>query len=486
MTITFAAYTGPIDGSLSGQFKRLQGSFVQQPAIVALRGILPPLHSGFSVVAPTAPVLSGTLPIPQLRLSQALSASPGMRANLSSPKLVLVVGARWVSTFPKPLGRIGQGYGLQGVLGTLVANFSQAPPQTASVLNAALPGMRFTLGPTLTASTAAWSSSFRPSLSLSVSGVSALKGLMPHLGGSFLQIMPAPRNFFQLVLGDLISAVSSQGPTYLIHDSVLFASTPSADFIQALLDLIQYSDSYTRAAQVLQALADGVSMAAIANMIWQANLLDHFIASAVQAGTAQLTVLLSDRLQLGDAASALSAILAALHDGFYATLTLVTGDDVYTAWVMTPETKAMRSYSNFSFNSYAQLGDQFFGAGPAGIYRMGGTTDAGAAIASTIRTGLLNFGTQGMKGVQRAYLGATAAGELLMRVQALTRNSDMLEQTYRISPLVTDAPREYGVDVGRGFRSVYWTFELANDIDGAAFEVNDWHVLPVFFSGKLR
>ncbi len=486
MTIIFAAYAGPIDGSWSGQFKRPQGSFVQQSAINALRGNLPPLHGGLSAVAYASLALAATLRAPQLLLVQAAAASPGLRGILAAPSLMLTVGAQWNGVLAAPVGRMSQSYGLQGMLGQLIADFSQAPPQTASVLNAALPSMRFTLGPALTSSTATWYSSFRPSLSLSVTGVSALKGLMPRLGGTFLQTVPAPRNFFQLVQSDLISSVSSLGPTYLIHDSALFASTPSADFIQALLDLIQYSDSYARAAQVLQALADGISLADVAAMIMQADLLDHFIASAVQVGTAQLTVMLSDALHVGDASSALSEILAALRDGFYASLTLVTGDDVYTAWVMTPETKAMRSYSNFPFNSYAQLGDQFFGAGPAGIYRMGGTTDSGAAIASTIRTGLLNFGTQGMKGVQRAYVGATATGELLLRVQALTRNADMLEQTYRISPLVTDAPREYGVDVGRGFRSVYWTFELANDVDGAAFEVNDWHVLPVFFSGKLR
>ena len=431
-------------------------------------GMLPALR-GFAFEVTPAGAGHGQLPALRSRavasdIGYASAALPAMRG------LALDAAGSFVTAaLPRLLGfasggtstpAVGLGYAALPAFSASSTGFTTAYGNG----NAALPAMR--------------------SLALQADGY--VHAALQRIIGSAYQVTP-PASFLTLLQSAGFAAITSTSSMVnLLADRMQLAGVTEADFIQALLDLIQYSDSYTRAAQVLQALVDGLSLADVAAMILQADLLDSFIASAVQVGTAQLTVMLADGLVLGDASSALSEILAALRDGFYASLTLVTGDDVYTAWVMTPETKAMRSYSNFPFNSYAQLGDQFFGAGPNGIYRMGGTTDNGAAIASTIRTGLLNFGTQGMKGVQRAYIGATAAGELLLRVQALTRNSDMLEQTYRISPLVTDAPREYGVDVGRGFRSVYWTFELANDLDGAAFEVNDWHVLPVFFSGKLN
>lgn len=275
------------------------------------------------------------------------------------------------------------------------------------------------------------------------------------------------------------------GMTVGLADQFTGRDSHEADFIHALLDLMRLSDSYNRMAEVLQALADGISLADVAQMIWQADLLDQFIASGVLAGTAQITVLLADTFDAGDSTTAISEILAAIADGFYVTLTINTGDDIYTAWVMTPETKAMRSYTNFPFNSYATLGGQFLGAGPGGIYRMGGSTDDGVAIRAAIRTGLLNFGSQNMKSVSRAYIGATTTGNLLLRVQATTFKGEQVEQTYRMVPANTTDARAHRVDIGKGFRSVYWTFELANDTSGADFEVNDWHVLPVTLSGRL-
>jgi hypothetical protein len=282
-----------------------------------------------------------------------------------------------------------------------------------------------------------------------------------------------------------IVGVGAVGGYNSVSDRFVAHETSAADFIHALMDLIQFHDVYGQTAQVLQALQDGISVADVAALIWEAGLLDEFVASAVESGTAQITVMLADTFDLSESATALSEILAAIRDGFYVAMTINTGADIYTAWVMTPETKAMRSYSNFPFNSFAKLGGHFIGAGDAGIYRIGGNTDAGAAIRSAIRTGLLNFGSQNMKAVTRAYVGATTSGVLLLRVQATTFDARTVEQTYRMVPAVTGSPREHLQEVGKGFRSVYWTFELANDADGASFEVTDWQVLPVTLPGRL-
>ncbi|CAM5593369.1 hypothetical protein [Rhodanobacter lindaniclasticus] len=275
------------------------------------------------------------------------------------------------------------------------------------------------------------------------------------------------------------------GITLALADGFVTDDTHEADFIQALMDLMRFDARYSVSANVLAALADGMSFADIARAFLQADLVDAFIASEVLEGTAQITVLLRDGFTAGAGTDALAEILAALADGFYATLTIATGADEYTAWVMTTQTKAMRRYRNFPFNSFAVLDGELWGAAADGIYRMGGATDAGAAIAAAIRTGALDFGSQSMKGAPRVYIGATTSGELLLRVQATTIRGEDLQQTYRMVPAVTGTPREHRVEVGRGFRSVYWTFELANDTDGAAFEVHAWHVVPLQHTGKL-
>lgn len=322
-----------------------------------------------------------------------------------------------------------------------------------------------------------------------------LKTLMSEAGSFFSSRLPLSAYFsdgvlhsdrvaFLLEQPELISSMSL-GITGELIDTFHGLDDLDGDFIQALFDLIRCSDSYSHLANILQSLTDGLGMADVARLIWEAGLLDSFIASAVQDGTAQLVVFLKDSFVGSDGSTSLSEILAALSDGFYASLTLVSGDDTYTAWVMTPETKAMRSYSNFPFNSYAQMGDHFYGACDTGIYRMGGTTDDGDVIRAVIRTGLVNFGELNKSSVRRAYIGATTSGNLLLRVQAMTVKDVLLEQTYRLVPADITKPREHLQDVGKGFKSVYWTFELANDTDGADFEVTDWHVLPVTNSGRL-
>lgn len=292
------------------------------------------------------------------------------------------------------------------------------------------------------------------------------------------------RTAFLLQQPELVANVVP-GFTLALSDRFQASASPDTDLIHALLDLIVCSDSYSTIAAALQTLADGASLADVAQMIIAADLLDSFIASVVQDGTAQLTVMLADGLLAGDSASSLSEILAALADGFYATLTVATGDDVWTAWVMTTQTKAMRRYTNWAFNSYAMLGGAFLGAGPEGIYRMGGDTDAGDAIRWAIRTGKLNFASDQMKGVPLVHIGATTSGNLLLRVRATTVRNQEIEQTYRMTPAVTGAAREHRVPVGAGFRSVYWTFEIANDDDGAAATVHEWHAVPVQHTGKL-
>lgn len=290
-------------------------------------------------------------------------------------------------------------------------------------------------------------------------------------GGAFIPNYP----LFGGIRGD---------PRLDINDRLAMGDGLMGDPIQALLDLFQISDVYAHTAQVLQSMEDGISLADVAAMIWQADLVDSFIATAVGNGMAQLTVMLADAIDVSDSTTSLSTVLAAIRDGFYVTLTLRDGDDVYTAWVMTPENRAMRSYSSWPFNSIATIGGQLFGAADDGLYLLGGDTDAGQAILASIRTGRLSLGNTRLKRIDRAYIGANTAGTLLLKVEATTIAGDRLQQVYRMTPAFTDEPREHRVDVGRGFRSVYWTFELANDTDGADFELHDMQVLPLTLSGR--
>lgn len=293
-----------------------------------------------------------------------------------------------------------------------------------------------------------------------------------------------------------------------LFDNVGFsASSPSAQAVLALLDSIAFHGQVTQqvnlhaliAAQIafgdvsfgapLGDLTDEVHFSDdnIALALYLATLLDSFAVSAELTGSAAIFAFLSDSFEFDASLTDQQQIIQALQDGIEFGITLYTGADTYTAWVMTPETRAMRSYSNYAFNSYAHFGGRLFAAKDDGIYVLEGDTDAGQAISASVRTGLLDFGSRQLKRVERAYLGYTAKGTLALRVTTTSPEGEKIDYTYRmVTPPLSDAPRETRIVIGKGLQSVYWAFELDNSLDGADFELHDMTVLPIVLSRKVR
>ena len=305
-----------------------------------------------------------------------------------------------------------------------------------------------------------------------------------------------------MALSDFVGAVLNTNLTSTTTLSSVSVSTLNT--VLALIDFVSMHDSQIAVATVAQliatilALRDSVTNALYQNALSSAtvsgslgfsfayymNLLDQFHVSAVPANTALITAYLSDSMHMPDSLSGIAQLLLALQSGAAFSLTLNTGQDVYTAWVMTPESKALRSYTNFPFNSYAVLNGELYGACATGVYQMGGATDAGAAIQSAIRTGLLDFGTRRFKRIDRGYIGYTSNGTLALRVVATSNEGEKIEYTYAMTQQAANAPREGRIAIGRGTKSVYWSFELINT-GGTTFELFDVTVLPMALTGRF-
>jgi hypothetical protein len=154
---------------------------------------------------------------------------------------------------------------------------------------------------------------------------------------------------------------------------------------------------------------------------------------------------------------------------------------------MTPETRAMRSYTNYAFNSYAPFAGRLIAAKDDGVFVLEGETDDGQAIYGSVRSGLLDFGNRQLKRMDRAYLGYTADGTLGLRVATTSPGGKKVEFSYRMAkPQFAEAPRETRVKLGKGLKSVSWQFELNNNLDGGRFELHDVTVLPITLSRKVR
>jgi hypothetical protein len=302
---------------------------------------------------------------------------------------------------------------------------------------------------------------------------------------SFAAAVSTPENFGLLINQTPLMYGVLGSPVYSLVDSFVAYDAYESQFVLAIMDMLSMSDSMSAVLTALQQLYDTMSLRDIATLLYRANLVDQFLMTATQVGQAKIIALLADGFTMDDSLSLTAQILAALRSSMRMYVMLNTGQDVYSAWVMTPESKAVRSYSNFPFNSFIMLGTQFLAASAQGIYLMGGDTDAGTPIQARIRSGLLNFDTSKMKRIDRAYVGYMSSGTLCLRVCATMFNGEKTVYTYQMVPQAANAPVEGRVQVGRGVRSVYWAFELCNDADSSSFELYDIQILPMVLTQRV-
>lgn len=189
----------------------------------------------------------------------------------------------------------------------------------------------------------------------------------------------------------------------------------------------------------------------------------------VLAGRAALVGLV-EGTALSDVLDPIAQMKAMLTEGMEFEVELILLGEVYQGWVVNNENGAPSEYANFPFNSMARVGQNYYGASETGLYLMGGDRDDGDPIQARILTGEMDFGSPQIKRVERAYMGYSTTGDLVLKVIA-TVNGTHTEFWYRATPLRTGEVTQTRVPIGRGIDSRYWQFELVNT-DGADFELD--------------
>lgn len=184
---------------------------------------------------------------------------------------------------------------------------------------------------------------------------------------------------------------------------------------------------------------------------------------------------------VAEADDLVEAISKLLHQGVLETgawLGLRLSGEVHTAWAMNLEgSMPVSQYENFDFNSFAEVGGEYFAANEEGIFRLGADSDAGAPIDAAVGSMLLDLGTSRQKRVQAAYIGYTASGRVVLKVRS-EDDGQVVEDWFEAQQQTAAAPRNQMVRIGRGLRSRYWQFELVN-VDGADFELDSFEMYPI-------
>ncbi len=178
-----------------------------------------------------------------------------------------------------------------------------------------------------------------------------------------------------------------------------------------------------------------------------------------------------------DTLSGSLALIAALSDGADAIISFRFGDELFRAYVLNGTTGALSEYHNYPFTGIAKLGDTWVGTMESGLYTLTGDTDAGTAIAASLQTGFMDFGSVQLKRIREALLYYRADGALRLKVRAVIEGR-VHEYWYQLSSQVADGSREGLIKTGLGIVSRSFAFTLEN-VAGADFDLTEWMVIPI-------
>ena len=145
----------------------------------------------------------------------------------------------------------------------------------------------------------------------------------------------------------------------------------------------------------------------------------------------------------------------------------------YRTWALNMKNKALTEYLAFTFNSFATFNGAVLGASAGGIFVLGTqSTDNGVAIDATVRDGAMEYGSSMLKRVPRIYVAGEQDGDMIFR----TICTESGTRSYLL-PFNGAGLRSRRVPVGKGPKSRFWSWEIANQ-NGAGFSYSSVALYP--------
>ncbi|NDZ11483.1 hypothetical protein C7T35_01445 [Variovorax sp. WS11] len=125
------------------------------------------------------------------------------------------------------------------------------------------------------------------------------------------------------------------------------------------------------------------------------------------------------------------------------------------------------TYAGYPFNSFARIGDRYYGAKLDGLFLLGGDDDAGAPIQAAICPGTLDFGSPQEKTISEAFIGAASEGCMALKIAA---GEDGDEYLY-VAQSYSEKLKQHRFKLGKGLKANYLTPVFYNQ-NGEDFEID--------------
>lgn len=159
-----------------------------------------------------------------------------------------------------------------------------------------------------------------------------------------------------------------------------------------------------------------------------------------------------------------------VSEEFEITAAYISPDDDFTTWAINTRTGATTEYTNYRFNSFAQMGHKYLGASDNGLYELNGDTDNSTDIIAHIKSGFAQFAGSRFTLFKAAYLGMRGTGNFVLKLVS----GDGSTYTYN---LVGSDMKTAKVQLGKGLRARYFAFELIST--GQDFDLESVEFIPL-------
>ena len=137
---------------------------------------------------------------------------------------------------------------------------------------------------------------------------------------------------------------------------------------------------------------------------------------------------------------------------------------------------AVVQWCDYDFNSFCQIGENYYGSNENGIFLLDGDDDNGTNIDAFFELVLSDFGISNMKRIRSIYVGGEANGGLTLALKDDENNS----RTYVLNLTSGNKQSSGKVNVGRDGQGRYWQTRIDN-IGGAYFAIDAIEVLAIIF-----
>jgi hypothetical protein len=264
------------------------------------------------------------------------------------------------------------------------------------------------------------------------------------------------------------SAVTSDPSSYL-------ASTANAT--STTFNMLEATQAVSSTAMAMSTANNGIHEISISSADVSSTTLLHTIAKKIVQETAEVTgnaFPSSNILELlSSSAELLSSLRAQTVAYTYSVSTAHATSEIWfrnpdsIAWVMNTETTAGSWYDNFDFESLTQANDVVFAVDDSGLYILDGADDDGDDIEGSMKTGLMDFGTQYTKRVDSLYFAYNSNGQVHIDVEVSDHPGQKV--TYSLEPRSEIASVNTRVVLGKGLSGRYWRFT----IKGESFKIDN-------------